>query len=148
MRIQTREATLNDFDTIYELIGKLSSFSHVEKTGRESVEETYEDLLADYDHLILVATSENKVLGFVSVFLRKSLSHRNMTATIDEIVVSENFRGQGIGAELINSTVERATRLNCCEMEVVTEKDNAEARRFYRRCGFHKVMVFLERELE
>ncbi|WP_461865111.1 GNAT family N-acetyltransferase [Thermococcus sp.] len=67
---------------------------------------------------------------------------------MDELVVSGEHRGEGIGRKLIEAAVELCRELGCVEVEVSTEIGNLKAREFYRSMGFEETAVLLEMNLE
>ena len=83
-----------------------------------------------------VAEAGGEVAGFVSVVFYKTLFHRVGTALINELVVSRDLRGRGIGQALIRTVIDEARARGMDEVEVGTEQSNAAARRFYQRRGF------------
>jgi GNAT superfamily N-acetyltransferase len=66
---------------------------------------------------------------------------------IDELVVTKEYQGKGIGKQLVLATIEKCKQLGCCEVEVSTEKTNVKARKFYRNCGFDKREILFEVDL-
>ena len=96
---------------------------------------------------VLVARPEARVVGFINFTLRSTVLHAKPSGSIDELVVTGDCRGQGIGRRLVEAAVEKCRELGCSEIEVSTEKANRKAREFYKRLGFGENAVLLEREL-
>ncbi len=90
-----------------------------------------------------VAEAGGQVVGFVSVVYYRTLFHRVGTALINELVVTHEMRGRGIGQALIRTVIDAARTRGMDEVEVSTEQGNLAARRFYRRCGFDQEYVLL-----
>jgi ribosomal protein S18 acetylase RimI-like enzyme len=105
-------------------------------------------LMKDPAHCVLVAKEKGTIVGFANVSLRKTMLHPRSSGLIDELIVARNVRGRGIGKQLLFAAIERCRELGCCEVEVSTEKGNAAAREFYRKCGFEDDAVVLELHLE
>ena len=55
---------------------------------------------------------------------------------IDTLCVDENYRGNGIGAELISLTKDKAAKEGYNAVSLIALADNTDAHRFYYRCGF------------
>jgi ribosomal protein S18 acetylase RimI-like enzyme len=104
-------------------------------------------LLNDANCNLLVAKVGDSVVGFIDFTTRKTALHPAPCGLIDELIVSEKYRGQGIGRQLISAAVDKCRQLGCCEIEVSTEKTNAKAREFYKSSGFEDVGVLLEMNL-
>ncbi|MGG5208491.1 GNAT family N-acetyltransferase [Chryseobacterium sp. MIQD13] len=60
----------------------------------------------------------------------------NNSFYIENILVSENLRRQGAGAQLIKNAVREARNLSCRIIELETQNTNYPAIQFYRRLGF------------
>jgi GNAT superfamily N-acetyltransferase len=94
-----------------------------------------------------VASADGAPVGFIHFAVRQTILHRGPSALIDELVVAEEYRGKGIGGELVLAVIEKCKQLGCCEVEVSTEETNTEAREFYEKCGFEERGVLYEAEL-
>jgi ribosomal protein S18 acetylase RimI-like enzyme len=104
-------------------------------------------LLNDANCTLLVAKAGDSMVGFINFTTRKTALHSAPSGLIDELIVAEEYRGQGIGRQLISAAVDKCRRLGCCEIEVSTEKTNTKAREFYKSCGFEDVGILLEMHL-
>jgi len=111
------------------------------------LERNLEILLSDPRACILVALSDTGMVGVVNFSIRRTAMHRAASALIDELVISPDMRGKGIGFILINAAVGEARNMGCCEIEASTEMSNLSARRFYKKCGFDTESLLLECEL-
>jgi ribosomal protein S18 acetylase RimI-like enzyme len=57
-------------------------------------------------------------------------------AWIEDVVVDEAGRGQGVGTALTESMVERAQELGCRTVDLTSRPSRASANRMYQRAGF------------
>lgn len=149
--ISIEPATETDLPSIKPLLLELmDSMNNTEGFNIEQAFENCRSLIKDpVHHLLLAKDKDNdKVVGFVNFTTRKTLMHPGLSGLIDELVVSRNHRGRGIGKNLLLAAIEKCRELGCCEVEVSTEKSNTRAREFYRRCGFEEDAVLLEIDLE
>jgi len=104
-------------------------------------------LFKNADAHFIVARSSSTVIGFVNFTVRKTILHESGSALIDELIVLEKYRGQGLGKDLLSEVVKHCRDLGCCELEVSTLMRNQTARDFYRKCGFEEEAVLLEIDL-
>ncbi len=104
-------------------------------------------LLNETNSYLLVARDGDEVVGFINFMVRRTALHTGLSGLIDELVVRQGVRGSGVGRSLITAAADTCRQLGCVELEVSTEKTNAAARRFYRKCGFDEDAVLLEMEL-
>jgi len=138
-----------DLPSLRPLIQELSeSMDSPPNADAELAIENARILLNDPNHHLLVAKIADQVVGFVNFTTRKTIMHARPSGLIDELVTSKDFRGRGIGKRLIEAAIEACQQLDCEEVEVSTEKNNTEARKFYKRCGFEEDAVLLERALD
>ena len=59
-----------------------------------------------------------------------------MRAWIEDVVVDEAGRGQGVGTALTESMVERAQELGCRTVDLTSRPSREAANRLYQRVGF------------
>jgi ribosomal protein S18 acetylase RimI-like enzyme len=96
---------------------------------------------------ILLAEKNQKVVGLLSYSIRPDLWHAAICCFIEEIVVEESERGQGIGTELIQSVMEKMKASDCAEITLIVDSENTAAERLYKRLGIDEEAVCLEKHL-
>jgi len=146
--ILIREAKESDLLTIRQLTLELiETMGDTEGIDIKLIAENCRNLLSEVNSYILVAEIEGIIVGFVNFTTRKTILHCGLSGLIDELIVAKNYRGKGVGKQLLSSAIEKSRQLGCCEVEVSTEKTNIKAREFYRQCGFTERGVFFEIDL-
>jgi ribosomal protein S18 acetylase RimI-like enzyme len=146
--ILVRKARKSDLPVIRELLEELISVTDdTECIDLRIPLKTLERLLKDAGSHFLVATAQGTPVGFIHFTVRQTVLHRSPSALIDELVVTKEYQGKGIGKQLVLATIERCKQLGCCEVEVSTEQTNVKARKFYKKCGFNKTEVLFEVDL-
>ncbi len=142
-------ATEADLPSIKPLL--LELMDAMDNTEGFDVEQSFDNcrtLIKDPAHHMLLAKNKDKVAGLVNFTTRKTIMHPRPSGLVDELIVSRSYRGLGIGKQLILAAINKCQELDCCEVEVSTEKSNTKAREFYQRCGFEEDAVLLEMGLE
>lgn len=147
MIIKMGTEQMHDFNTPNEpfsIIGKIvprydgNEWSFTEILYEVSSLKTYQHNTGTHDEYI---DNPNKVI-FMSyhngicvgrVQLRKNW---NQYAFIEDIAVGRSVRGQGIGTELINKSIEWAKENDLCGIMLETQDNNLLACRFYDKLGF------------
>jgi GNAT superfamily N-acetyltransferase len=140
-----------DLSSIRDLLVELMEHVDGETPDRpavQGIDDRCGAILADAVSHVLIARHGEAVVGFINFATRKTLYHDAPSALIDELIVAEPYRGQGIGKRLIFATLDMCRQLGCSEVEVSTPKSNREARAFYKRCGFEEDAVLLEIHLD
>ena len=146
--ILIREAKESDLLTIGKLTLELiEAIGDTEGIDIKLIAENCRNLLSEANSYILVAEIEGIIARFVNFTTRKTILHRSLSGLIDELIVDKNYRGKGVGKQLLSSAIKKSRKLVCCEVEVSTEKTNIKAREFYRQCGFTERGVLFEIDL-
>ena len=71
------------------------------------------------------------IKGYITLTMESS-----DVARIGLIAVEDQFRGQGVGSELLNKTIATSKKLNAKKLLVVTQATNTSALRLYEKAGF------------
>ena len=146
--ILVREATKADLPAIGKLLEDLTNaMDNTEGIDIGIAIKTCEHLLKDASSHFLVAAREGTPVGFIYFTIRQTILHRSPSALIDELVVAEEYRGKGVGKQLVLAAIEKCRQLGCCEVEMSTEKTNLKARKFYKECGFEERGMLFEADL-
>lgn len=136
--IIVREATEADLPRLVELLAQLGP-------GREDVldplPERYYDawrrLKETPGNTVLVAESAGRLAGTLTLTIVPNLTHRGAPyAILENVVVDESQRSQGIGESLVQYAVQAAREAGCYRVSLTSNKRRREAHRFYRRLGF------------
>lgn len=100
-----------------------------------------------HDPAIYVAVDGDRVVGFLSVFLRGYAATKGLMLQIDGIYVTPEYRGSRAAAALLGEISAMATRTGAREVFLNAghiDRTNARARVF-RRFGFEPFGVMLRR---
>ncbi|WP_160136526.1 GNAT family N-acetyltransferase [Chryseobacterium sp. c4a] len=121
-----------EFNGSFEFImrEKKLSYNKVWTTDSDDIEEL--NTIIEKDHSF-GAFADNELQGWIIC------EHRtwNNSFYIENILINEKYRRQGIGIMLIKSAIKEARKLNCRVIELETQNTNYPAIQFYRRMGFN-----------
>jgi GNAT superfamily N-acetyltransferase len=146
--ILIRRAKESDLRAIEKLLEDLiNAMDDTEGIDTGTALENCERLLNDAGSHFLVAAREGTPVGFINFTIRQTILHQGPSALIDELVVAEEYRGKGVGRQLVQAAIEKCRRLGCSEVEVSTEKTNLKARKFYKQYGFEEIGILFEVDL-
>jgi len=91
-------------------------------------------IISDPNHIIHVVEYNGKIIGSTTLLIEQKFIHNGRcVGHIEDVVVSKEFEGRGIGIKLVTSLLEIASTKNCyktildCKNELVP---------FYERIGF------------
>ncbi|MBE9195937.1 GNAT family N-acetyltransferase [Synechocystis sp. LEGE 06083] len=76
------------------------------------------------------------VVGYAYVSFYFSLEFGGRTAFIDELFISSDRRGQGIGSRIIELVEGECRKLNLKALHLESERSNERATALYKRMGF------------
>ena len=144
-----RKAQTEDFEGAFALVLELREhFGNDEQIDKEGVRAIFERFLDHQDHYAYVAEAGGDIVGMMSMSVGVSLYEHRPYAVIDELIISSEFRGRGLGKRLLDEAFARAVERGCCEVCLDTKATNEGALRFYRAYGFDREGIMLEKELE
>jgi GNAT superfamily N-acetyltransferase len=93
-----------------------------------------EELLADPQATLLAARAGDEIVGIAVLALHRRLTH--LTARLEDVVVDEPARGQGVGEALVAAAIDEARRRGSPEIELRSAPRREAANRLYPRLGF------------
>lgn len=83
-----------------------------------------------------LAWLDGKAVGLIDCFAGFSTFAAKPLLNVHDIVVHENFRGQGIGQALLTWAEQRARQLGCCKLTLEVLSENTRAMASYQQAGF------------
>jgi GNAT superfamily N-acetyltransferase len=108
------------------------------------------EMILDNPHygVIIVARDEQgESVGMVSLLYNVSTAFGGLAATLEDMIVSENYRGRGVGAELISAALKIALSDGIKRITLLTDDSNLSAQRFYKKQGFDESEMIVMRSL-
>jgi ribosomal protein S18 acetylase RimI-like enzyme len=131
--IVIRQCTHEDFTQIFLLLQQLwpektldyELLCRVYSRGLESVAQRH-----------LCAVEDMKIVGFCSLTILNSLWQAGHLAHIDELVVNQEKRGQGIGTALLDAITKVAREAGSSTLELDSAFHRSRAHKFYEQQGF------------
>ncbi len=73
----------------------------------------------------------SEIIGYVILTLIFSFEYKGRIAFLDELYISENFRGRGIGKQAIEFIKQQTTELNVKLIYLEVENHNVNAQKLY-----------------
>lgn len=81
-------------------------------------------------------TKDNKIVGMAIIVIVSTLLRRK--ALLEELVVDENYRGQGIGEKIVKFVVDQARLAGAVHFDFTSNPARTEANKLYQSLGFTK----------
>lgn len=127
-----RHASSTDASALRRLMGQLGYPAPETNFSRRVTA-----VLAEPQHVVLVAEREGAVIGLVHV-ARLSLLEDDAPAQLLALVVDEAHRGAGIGAQLVAAAENWAAARGCPRIVVRSNSLRTRTHEFYDRLGYER----------
>ena len=131
-KVQIRKVEKQDLDFVYKAICELEN----EILNFEVFKVIFDENISNPKNLYLIAENENEGVGFISFHTQNLLHHCGLVGEVQEFFIHKNYRGQGIGRELINEILHYVNQNNLKSIEVTTNKKRVENVAIYENLGF------------
>jgi ribosomal protein S18 acetylase RimI-like enzyme len=137
MSTTIRPATTDDVATLIQLVSQYWRFDAIEGFDASKIQALLKRVIAEPTlGQAWLATVEDRPAGYLLAVFVFSLEYQGLTAEIDELFVSPDHRGQGLGGRLLDTAEESFRARGCTKVFLQVGRDNDEARAFYRSRGF------------
>jgi ribosomal protein S18 acetylase RimI-like enzyme len=137
MTISIRPAKKNDIPLVLGLLYELGRPKPQTDSDLDSFRNLVKKQISDFDKTILVAElNDVNVVGMVSVIFLPRLNQIRPEMYIPELIVTERYRNQGIGTDLINSCISLAKQKECQKIRLESGIQRKKAHQFYINLGF------------
>ena len=144
MPIQFESANAQDVDALVELLNVLFSIEQ-DFTPDEAAQRKGLQLLLDkpdQGQIFVARHPQAGVVGMVSAQLVISTAMGAPSAWIEDMVLRDKFRGQGLGKSLLEAASDWAKSKGAKRIQLVADADNAPALGFYKHLGWHPTQLF------
>ncbi len=93
-------------------------------------------ITSDKDIIFAVARDGSKAIGMAAGYVIVKFGKK--IGYIEEVVVSEAYRGQGIGRKLLELIIEEAKKANVRQLYLTSREGRTAANSLYQKLGFEK----------
>ncbi len=126
------EAATSVDDELVAAVGRL--IPQLSSSSPPPTKEALARLVADPGATLFVARDEGRVVGMLTLITFEIPTA--VRAWIEDVVVDETARGQGVAAALVQAAVEGAEAQGARTVDLTSRPDREEANRLYVRMGF------------
>lgn len=154
-KIIIRKATKKDLGDVLRLNLDLFKKEYKEYDKKLNLKWTYGKIGKAYflkrilgkDSFVLIAENEGKIISYLCGSVKKSpYDYRKikMFGELENMIVSKEFRGQGIGEKLVKEFLKwcKAQKADCISVNASVQ--NEKGIKFYRKMGFRDYSLTLE----
>ena len=130
--VKIRDIVESDIDIGF--LESLDSLRNASNLDKNTARDILKKIIENPDHIIHVAEVNGKVVGSTTLLIEQKFIHEGgKVGHIEDVVVSKEFEGRGIGIKLVTSLLEVA-KAKYCYKTILDCKD--ELIPFYERIGF------------
>jgi GNAT superfamily N-acetyltransferase len=132
-----RPATIDDLQQLRSLLADLHEGEPWDDAHDAAARQALRSIAEEPDRRLLVADLNEQLAGTLDIIVLPNLT-RNVRpwAIIENIVVAEAFRRQGVGRRLMEVALEFATAKGCYKVQLVSAKKRDAAHELYTAMGF------------
>jgi ribosomal protein S18 acetylase RimI-like enzyme len=141
-----RRCRSDDFDAVLALLRQLWPARELDVAALRDVYR--KGLASDRQAYLCAADPGEKLIAFGSLSVRNSIWQQGPLANVDELVVDEQWRGRGIGTDLLERLSDCAREMGCRRIELDSALHRKEAHAFYESRGFERMSFLFTRPLE
>ena len=94
--------------------------------------------------IVLLAKSDEKIVGMTICFLGFSTFRARPLINIHDFLVLKEYRNHSIGKKLLQEVELIAKRLHCCKITLEVQEKNSSARKLYNSFGFKDSFLDIE----
>ncbi len=127
---------LEEKDLFMGFLESMDSLKLASNLDTDKAKKIFEKINSNSNHFVYVAILDGRVVGSTSMIIEPKFIHDGENvAHIEDVVVSKEHQGKGIGEMLMNSLLELAKDNNCYKT-ILDCSD--EVKPFYEKIGFKR----------
>lgn len=127
---------LEEIDLFNGFLESLDSLRNASNLVEEKAKKILKEIKSNPNHVVFVAVLNGKVVGSTTMLIEPKFIHDGgRVAHIEDVVVTKEQQGKGIGKKLILSLIEYAKKNNCYKTLLDCTD---EIKPFYEKIGFKR----------
>lgn len=127
---QLKESSGAQFEDLY----RLSQVLH--EDGRQGSKEEVDAILADPSIVLIVAKDGERIIGMGTLYMVPKVGR--LSSYIEEVVVDETYRGQGLGEKIVLELIQNARSRGAHSITLTSRPEREAAHKLYMKLGFKK----------
>ncbi len=138
-KITYRIATENDLPEVVSLCAMLYEESGGVTPSPQKATAIFKRIKRYPDYRIYLAEVAGNIVGTFTLLIFDNLGHGAApSAIVENVVVSPEYRGQGIGKRMMDFALQQAREAGCYKLALSTNLKREDAHRFYESLGYKK----------
>jgi GNAT superfamily N-acetyltransferase len=141
VRTRIRRARVDDLPALLDLLDELQERATPGVPWKRGdavwTATVWEEVLSDPRRVYLVAEEDDRLVGTADLVLLPNLTHgARPIAFVDNVVVTTDRRGAGVGRALMDDIMRRAETEGCYKVQLLSANGRSRAHAFYEGLGF------------
>lgn len=129
-----RKIEIGDINCVFLLLNELYN----NEINKQIFTKKYNDFLSDNNSYGILLIKDDKVVGvLIGRIINRLVKNKNILF-IDDLIVDNNYRGNGIGNSLLKEAITYAKDNDCETVELTSYLSNTSSHRLYEKVGFSK----------
>jgi GNAT superfamily N-acetyltransferase len=87
---------------------------------------------------IFVLRSANQIIGMINLLFTISTAEGGFVILLEDLIIARNFRGQGMGSELLTYAIEYVRQKGFLRITLLTDRASAGSLTFFEKHGFQR----------
>lgn len=137
----------SDIESMQSLLAELFALEADFQFNPEKQRQGLQCLLAHELADVLVAECDGRVVGMCSMQRVVSTAEGGWAGLVEDVVVAEAYRGQGIGAQMLLTMERRARAWGIQRLQLLADARNQQALSFYAGQGWLDTQLVVRRKL-
>jgi GNAT superfamily N-acetyltransferase len=133
--LQIRAMLETDYQDVFRIQRQLNG--KIGLSSESDFTRIFKGFLNGTDREAYVAVLHKRVIAFVTLYYLDVWHYCGRIASIQELLVTEEFRGRGVGRALLEFVKQQVKEKQCRGLEVATDLWQSRAKDFCQRCGLH-----------
>ncbi len=135
------QATTDQIDDVVLFFDRYRTF-YRQESNYKAAKEFIKERLELQDSVILLATKDNKPVGYTQLFPSFSSVSMKRVWILNDLFVIPEMRNQGIAKALMNAAKDYAIATKAVRIVLATEVTNIVAQKLYETMGYRKFDEF------
>jgi GNAT superfamily N-acetyltransferase len=145
-QVALRQATLADVDELVDLLGQLFEMESDFEVDPAKQAAGLRLLIESGRGCVLVAEYDRRVIAMCSVQIYISTAEGGEVGLLEDMVVSREITGCGIGRRLLSAMEAWAAQKGLTRLQLLADRHNAPALAFYDRMGWSRTQLICLRK--
>ena len=126
----------NDYDQVCNLLRQLRS---IKKHEIGTIVPVLKKYTSDPDYMIWGYEEDDRIVGFITVSLRQALLYEGKVAIIEDLIVEESHRCDGVCRKLVRFVEDIVESMGVKGIEANSDFQRSDTHDFWEECGYSKL---------